>query len=332
MLDLNSVNCAFERFKENVNERRYGYIKQAVSELDCAVLSQKVWQRFFSVGASKNSLRLIFEGSDKHPSFFLKSRIGDGLIEHVTVSDHIVQTILKKGGTLVLNHGQEFIPELKVIQEHLEAMIGCRCWIQCYVTNSQNTAFKMHQDDHSFFILQLQGSKKWVHDASEVEECDNLKENVTYSTGDLAFYPKGQLHDVHGTGELSLHLTIAFEGFDDLFYDVLSNDQKRRVIWLREGTSLPFSVSPALVSDTTPVRFAYSVIPPFVMDEDQSFMEVAKGKVNLSQNTLNVLEWAKNKHCFTAKHIAEDLSFEIEQAVQIVRNGLVGGLFINGLD
>ncbi|GAL13842.1 hypothetical protein JCM19233_4849 [Vibrio astriarenae] len=223
-------------------------------DVDLMPLASLVFSRLSNIGTSCMNIRLIANGKDLHPSLFIQSRIGDGLIEHSLLDNDLVAQCLNEGGTFVFDHINDHVTELRGIQEHIEGHHGVKCWIQCYLTKSSQSAFNMHADDHSFITLQLFGSKHWMHDENDF---------VDYHAGDIAFYPKGKHHDVHGKGTTSMHLTIAFEGFDDQTYDELNLEQQLAVLKPRVGNAFPFSIDPNHSLSGYGFRGYYNFLPHF---------------------------------------------------------------------
>lgn len=67
---------------------------------------------------------------------------------------------------------------------------------------------------------------------------ESYPSSVTYAPGDMAFYPRGFEHDVSGLGDLTMHLTIAFDSADTLE-------------WSKGiGNGLPYSLDAPVASDT----------------------------------------------------------------------------------
>lgn len=198
-------------------------------------LASHFFKTFSRADADTGHIRLILNGLDQHPSTFYNSRIGDGLITHSRLNDSSLNYCLRNGGTAVFDHVNDYSPVAKLLQEAVEARVGGACWIQCYVTQSGESAFNMHQDDHPFIICQVFGSKKWEHP----EELSDHPSSVVYEPGDVAFYPRGYSHNVSGLGSLTMHLTVAF--------DRLGHD-----IWqLRSGNGLPYSLGFPVRHDTS---------------------------------------------------------------------------------
>lgn len=330
--ELDKLNQQISSLNLSIVGGDYQVRKSVVPENWCDALTMRIFDRLFNVGASRFSLRLVSEKRGLHPSTFINCRTGTGNIDHVSVRDRVVNDVLREGGTFVFDQSQEYFVELQIIQEHLEASLGCKCWIQCFVTKSQDSAFGMHGDDHPFMLLQLMGTKKWVHgDLSDSSVTANIPE-IIYAPGDIAFYPRGELHNVSGTGDFSVHLAIVFDGFDGKLFNELTVDEKHRNLTPRIGTSLPYSVCDGLVSNETSVRLAYSHLPP-IYEKHGSFalVETEYGRVKIPKQFVEVLEWIKLRRNSSSRDISEKFDIDAALCVTFLNYGLQNSLFVLGL-
>ena len=169
---------------------------------DRRALVTELWSDLARGGSLWSNVRLVHEGRDMHPSEFMLGRIGDGLVVHTSIDVASVTRHLNAGATFIYNHLHESSYGVQRIQEILEYRIGARVWIQAYLTQASETAFGLHADDHNFVALQLVGSKNWALDEAGAH---------ALRVDDALFVQAGTPHSVSGVGELSLHLTIAFD-------------------------------------------------------------------------------------------------------------------------
>ena len=183
------------------NPRPLRFALSSAVEPDRRALANEVWSDLARSGSLWSNVRLVSLGRDMHPSEFMHGRIGDGLIVHSSLNIAAITQQLQHGATLIYNHLHETSHSVQRVQEVLEYQIGARIWVQAYVTMASATAFGMHEDDHNFVALQLAGSKSW-----QVAEWSGL-----LGAGEGLFLRSGTQHGVSGVGELSLHLTIAFD-------------------------------------------------------------------------------------------------------------------------
>ena len=223
--------------------------------------------------ADTGHIRLIFEGKDCHPASFYDARIGDGLIFHSRLNDGVLNRCLAQGETAVIDHVNDYSPVAQLLQEAVEARVGGVCWIQCYMTRSTHSAFDMHAGDHPVVICQIAGRKHWRHSGN----MEGHPESITYEPGDIAFYPRGYEHDVSGVGDLTMHLTIAFD-----------HDENEMNI-LRRGNGLPYSLSIPVSSDTA-ARLALRH-PNWVEVDGKLSVDLGEKRLKLSPALGSVLDY-----------------------------------------
>lgn len=298
------------------------YNKKQVNA-DLTPLASTVFSRLSNIGSSRMNIRLIADGKDLHPALFIQSRIGDGLIEHSLLDNDLVTQCLNEGGTLVFDHINDHVTELRGIQEYIEASYGVKCWIQCYLTKANQTAFNMHSDDHPFLVLQLFGHKHWIHDNNDT---------VDYNTGDIAFYPRGKRHDVHGKGVTSMHLTIAFEDFDGQNYNELSQKQQLQALKPRIGNALPFSIDSQHSLSNCGFRGYYNFLPPFETEGEVIRLITPKRTIKLKhKDYLDILRSLQCSPSSTVLELSERLDIDPTRVEAFIRFGLSNGLIIRGL-
>lgn len=218
----------------SIDGEQRNFLRSDLSRDFFSGLASHFWKMFARANADTGHVRMILNGQDRHPASFYESRIGDGLIVHSRLDDNALNYCLSNGGTAVIDHVNDYSPVAQVLQEAVEARVGGVCWIQCYVTCSQESAFNMHADDHPFVLCQIAGRKQWNHSGN----MESYPSSVTYEPGDMAFYPRGFEHDVSGLGDLTMHLTIAFDSADTL-------EWSKRI-----GNGLPYSLGAPVASDT----------------------------------------------------------------------------------
>ncbi|MFA0040029.1 cupin domain-containing protein [Vibrio sp. 10N.261.52.A1] len=290
---------------------------------DLKPLASVVFSRLSNIGTSRLNIRLIADGKDLHPALFVQSRIGEGLIEHSLLDNDLVTQCLNEGGTLVFDHINDHVTELRGIQEHIESRYGVKCWIQCYLTKANHTAFKMHSDDHPFLVLQLFGSKHWIHDNNET---------VNYNTGDVAFYPRSKLHDVHGKGVTSMHLTVAFEDFDGQNYNELSQKQKLQALKPRVGNALPFSIDSENLPSDCGFRGYYNFLPPYETTGGVIRLITPKRTIKLKyKKYLAILRSLQCSSSSTVLELSKLLDIDPTHVEAFIHFGLRNGLIIRGL-
>ena len=294
-------------------------------------MSKRIANVFFdalaNAGTSRFSIRLVNDGKDVHPAEFLTARTGDGLIDHVTVNDRVLHHYLQQGATVVFDHVNDHIPyaqAIQAIQDHIEAITGARCWVQCYITQASSSAFSLHRDDHTFIIVQLFGRKEWRHASETVEAPDSS----VYEPGTVTFYPKGTPHDVHGIGELSMHLTIAFEGHQGKRINEVSDNLLLPSDVRRRGSGLPYSLSANLITSETAARLSISHIPD--VDGDLDVLQVWTGTSKLAVPTRysEVLQYLARSSSTTPAEVSARFELELDDVMRFWSFGFEQGLLL----
>ncbi|MFG3199945.1 cupin domain-containing protein [Streptomyces sp. NPDC048208] len=147
-----------------------------------------------------------------------------------TVPDQLDDTALWRlfadGATLVLQALQRTWAPVGDLCAGLSAELGHPVQANAYVTPPQSQGFDAHYDVHDVFVVQIQGSKRWlvhepVHpdplrdqpwtdhrtDVAEAAEGPAYIDTVL-EPGDVLYLPRGWLHAARAKGEVSIHLTL----------------------------------------------------------------------------------------------------------------------------
>ncbi len=130
---------------------------------------------------------------------------------------------LHHGGTLVLGHIQERLPNLAMICRLLGKEFGFRFRASVYMTPAGHQAFKAHFDWTEVFVLQVLGAKLWrvettrrhlprtdEFDVGDTEMGPNYDE-YHVDQGDLLYIPRGFVHDARSIDEPSVHIALRIE-------------------------------------------------------------------------------------------------------------------------
>jgi hypothetical protein len=100
-----------------------------------------------------------------------------------------------------------------------------------YITPPQNRGFDDHYDVHDVFVLQIEGTKRWI--IHEPVLPDPLRDQVwtdrradvadaakgepyidtVLEPGDVLYLPRGWLHAAQAQGEVSIHLTLGIHSW-----------------------------------------------------------------------------------------------------------------------
>jgi len=174
-----------------------------------------------------------------------------------------IRSELGRGATLILEDADRFSAPLGRFIDKISGEICAPCRFNLYRSAPGRQGYRTHYDTHDFFILQLQGSKRWrvfphtvewplfyqkAHGTSPPPE-DSIYLECTLSPGDVLYVPKGHWHDaaavdLNESSEMSTHLTLAMflrTGIDFLTWlvDELREDVRARetfpFVWATGG-------------------------------------------------------------------------------------------------
>lgn len=258
------------------------------TDTDRRELVSELWTDILRTGPMWSNLRLFHEGHDLHPTRYMTGRISDGLIVHSTVNANAVVSCLETGATLIANHLHETSAAVQRVQEILEYQLGAKVWIQSYLTRASRTAFGLHRDDHNLVVLQLLGSKSWQVESGDAEPTERV-----LRAGDGAFLRSGTEHAVSGVGELSLHLTIAFDWIENTEApgSTLSDDERRaHARTYRMGSGLPVALDPSTLEPEMGLRSAGRVRPEMRLDGEHVEFSCVAGKFRFDSRLVPALE------------------------------------------
>ncbi|MFG3093160.1 cupin domain-containing protein [Streptomyces sp. NPDC048202] len=147
-----------------------------------------------------------------------------------TISDQLDDTALWRlfadGATLVLQALQRTWGPVGELCADLGAELGHPVQANAYITPPQSQGFDDHYDVHDVFVVQIQGSKRWL--VREPVHPDPLRDqpwtdrraavaeaaegpasiDTVLEPGDVLYLPRGWLHAARAKGEVSIHLTL----------------------------------------------------------------------------------------------------------------------------
>ncbi|MEV5654081.1 cupin domain-containing protein [Streptomyces sp. NPDC052291] len=147
-----------------------------------------------------------------------------------TIGDQADDTALWRefadGATLVLQALQRTWAPVGDFTAALAAELGHPVQANAYVTPPQNRGFDAHYDVHDVFVLQIEGTKRWIvhppvhRDPLRDQPWTDHREAVAEAAGgephhdtvlepgDVLYLPRGWLHAAEAQGEVSVHLTL----------------------------------------------------------------------------------------------------------------------------
>lgn len=132
-----------------------------------------------------------------------------------------VYQLFHEGSTVVLAFLDTVIPSLTSVCRGLEKELCFPLQANAYLTPGRAQGAKYHYDTHDVFVLQIAGSKRWTMYGTPVElplssqdfdpkvhERGAPSMDFVLSPGDLAYIPRGVVHDARSSDDLSLHITL----------------------------------------------------------------------------------------------------------------------------
>lgn len=147
-----------------------------------------------------------------------------------TITDQLDDTALwrhfRDGATLVLQALQRTWEPLGAFSAALASELGSPVQANAYITPPQNQGFDAHYDVHDVFVLQIEGTKRWVLHPPVLEAplrdqpWTDRREQVgtaaaeepyidaVLEPGDALYLPRGWLHAATAQGEVSIHVTL----------------------------------------------------------------------------------------------------------------------------
>ncbi len=175
-------------------------------------------------------LRVAKDGSTLPDSAFT-SAAGIG----ATISDQLDDTALWRtfadGATLVLQALHRTWEPIADFSARLSGELGHPIQANAYITPPQNRGFDDHYDVHDVFVLQIEGTKRWI--IHEPVHADPLRDqpwtdrrsmvaeaakgeayiDTVLEPGDALYLPRGWLHAAQAQGEVSIHLTLGIHNW-----------------------------------------------------------------------------------------------------------------------
>lgn len=169
--------------------------------------------------------RVITTLDRRYPDITLKNAAGTVAADDYTVADNVldvakVYQLFGEGCTITLHYLDTIIPQLTHFCRHLENEFSCPLQTNVYLTPSGAQGAKPHYDTHDVFVLQIVNSKHWTIYGTPVElplpgqdfdasahERGNPTLEFELDAGDIAYIPRGVVHDARSGKNVSLHVT-----------------------------------------------------------------------------------------------------------------------------
>ncbi len=133
-----------------------------------------------------------------------------------------VAELHRHGATVILQQAHQLEPSLGRLCRGLEHVFSCHVQTNLYLTPPNAQGFRTHYDNHDVLVIQVEGEKAWRLYEKPVDtpyrgedfqlgkhESGELKQEFVLKAGDVAYVPRGLMHDAMTSGDRpSLHITI----------------------------------------------------------------------------------------------------------------------------
>lgn len=184
---------------------------------------------------SRRGLRSPFLRVAKDGATLPVSSFTSGAGVGATIGDQLDDTALwrhfRDGATLVLQALQRTWEPLAAFTADLADELGNPVQANAYITPPQNQGFDDHYDVHDVFVLQIEGTKRWVlrppvldaplRDQPWTDRRDAVAEaaakepyiDAVLEPGDALYLPRGWLHSATAQGEVSIHVTLGIHNW-----------------------------------------------------------------------------------------------------------------------
>ncbi|HKV28349.1 MAG TPA: cupin domain-containing protein, partial [Candidatus Acidoferrales bacterium] len=161
----------------------------------------------------------------RYPDITLKNAKSEITSDDYTVGGDVldvakVYQLFGEGSTITLAFLDTVVPSLTSFCRTLEGELSFPFQANIYMTPPGAQGAKPHYDTHDVFVLQVAGSKKWSIYGTPVElplpeqDFDSAIHEQGATTlefelqvGDVAYIPRGIVHDARSTDVVSLHIT-----------------------------------------------------------------------------------------------------------------------------
>lgn len=156
-----------------------------------------------------------------------------------TANINLVYQNYLKGSTVILSGLEHSWPALSTYCRHLEGDLNHKVGVATYMTPPDTAGVKPHFDTQEGFLVQVDGSKRWLvyaplQEAPPVEGSYSSVDRAllgepildeVIEAGDVLYIPRGFPHEgVSGAGVASLHITL--EVHVRCWYDFMSDALK----------------------------------------------------------------------------------------------------------
>ena len=229
VLETRLIDIGRERFASDVWGNT-ALLTRRVSDFSDLFSAEAVDELISRRGLRTPFLRVAKGGSTLPDSSFT-SPAGAG----ASIPDQLDDTELWRkfadGATLVLQALHRTWDPVSDFSTRLSTELGHPVQANAYITPPQNRGFDDHYDVHDVFVLQIEGTKRWIiHEPVHVDPlrnqpwtdrrsavADAAKGKAYIDTvlepGDALYLPRGWLHAAEAQGQVSIHLTLGIHNW-----------------------------------------------------------------------------------------------------------------------
>jgi ribosomal protein L16 Arg81 hydroxylase len=169
--------------------------------------------------------RVITTLDRRYPDICLKNAGRQVTADEYTVTGGTLDVaklyqLFEEGSTVTLAYLDTVIPALTLFCRSLEKEFSFPFQTNVYMTPAGAQGAKPHYDTHDVFVLQVSGSKRWTIFGTPVElplpaqdfdptihELGAPTLDFELDAGDVAYIPRGVVHEARSTATVSLHVT-----------------------------------------------------------------------------------------------------------------------------
>ena len=181
---------------------------------------------YFSSLFSLDEADRVITTLDRHyPDITLKNADRPVIADDYVTRDNSVDVakvyqLFENGSTIILSYLDSVVPALESFCRSLEHEFSFPLQTNVYLTPASAKGFKPHYDTHDVFVLQVVGSKHWTIYGTPLQfplaeqDFDSAVHERGASTlefeleaGDVAYIPRGFVHDARSGDSISLHIT-----------------------------------------------------------------------------------------------------------------------------
>lgn len=161
----------------------------------------------------------------RYPDVTLKNANREITGDDYTVGDDALDVakvfqLFREGSTIAFAYLDTVVPSLTSFRRSLESEFSCLCQTNVYLTPPAAQGARPHYDTHDVFVMQIAGSKHWTLYGTPVEsplaaqdfdpaihEQGAPTQEFELKAGDVAYIPRGVVHDARSSDNISLHIT-----------------------------------------------------------------------------------------------------------------------------